>query len=595
MTTEIFNRALKAHQLGDLNSAQAYYKKFLSVAPREPNALQLLGVVLHAKGDNESALKYMQASLKIKPDQPQVMLNVATCQRQLRQYDAALATLHQLIKRDSANFAAFKCKMYVLVEMENFAQAYNELNRQINRFPGHYELYNLLGAVASECDDYPKAIKAYEKAIAIRPGSDVTRHNLGLAYRFSGEPEKALKEYLIVLNSGKHSYQLMHNLGNAYSDIGHLEQAVTYFHNALKLNYGYLDSHINLNDVLWELGNRKQYLQSFKKAMSLFPEDPAFLFQYARRLCRLSQYEAMRECLDKGKSRFSELPEYKYLIAKAHVKTGEKVKGLETLKTLANNSQLSTEDHLDICKILLEQNEFAKAEKSISEILRVDPKNVAALAYWGLCLRHNADFKETHLNDYDNLIKEYTLFNVEKELLFYSELVDTLTRLHVSNEQPLNQALMNGTQTRGLLFASNNPVIKKLVERVKRSISNYIEQIQPLNSRWLNLPDKQDVKFSGSWSVRLKSGGYHANHFHPMGKLSSVAFISIPKVISDTRNYDGYLKFGEPNLSSKHQFSAQRYVKPEAGKLILFPSYYWHGTEPFIDDTDRLTIAFDIT
>lgn len=594
MTIEIFNRALKAHQSGDLNSAQVYYKKFLSVAPREPNALQLLGVVLHAKGDNESALKYMLASLKIKPDQPQVMLNVATCQRQLRQYEAALLTLHQLIKKDSGNFAAFKCKMYVLVEMGNYKQAYNDLNRQITKFPGHYELYNLLGAVASECNDYPKAIRAYIKAIAIRPNSDVTRHNLGLAYRLNSEPEKALKEYLIVLNSGNQSYQLMHNLGNAYADIGHLEQAVTYFQNALKLNYGYLDTHINLNDVLWELGNKKNYLQSFQKAISLFPEEPAFLFHYVRRLFRLSLYDKMKEYLDKGKYRFSEYPEYKYLLAKALLRAGDTDHGLAILRTVANNPQLSTEDHLDICENLIEEGEFAVAEKNVSEILRAEPNNIAALAYWGLCLRNNNDSKESLLNNYDSLVKEYSVINIEKEARFYSELVDALTKLHVSKEQPIDQTLMNGTQTRGHLFSTDNPVIKELVERVKKSIAEYIEQIQPLEHPWLNLPDKQKFKFSGSWSVRLKNGGYHSNHFHPMGKLSSVLYIVLPKAISVTTKREGFLKFGEPNLSGQHQFSTQRYVKPEAGKLVLFPSYYWHGTEPFTDDEYRLTVAFDV-
>lgn len=301
MANELFNKALKAHQSGDLNSAERLYKKFLKSAPREFNALQLLGVVLHAKGDDETALKYMLSSLKIKPNQPQVILNVASCQRKLKQYDAALKTLQQLISKDPGNFAAFRSRIYVLVEMKNYDRAYNELDRKISKFPDHYELFNLLGAVSSECHDYPKAISAYEKAVSIRPGSDVSRHNLGLAYRLNGESEKALKEYLIVLNSGKHSYQLMHNLGNAYSDIGHFEQAITFYQNALKLNYRYIDTHINLNDVLWEMGDKKNYLRSFQKAIEMYPHDSGFMFHYVRRLSRISQFALMKQCLDSCK------------------------------------------------------------------------------------------------------------------------------------------------------------------------------------------------------------------------------------------------------------------------------------------------------
>jgi hypothetical protein len=34
-------------------------------------------------------------------------------------------------------------------------------------------------------------------------------------------------------------------------------------------------------------------------------------------------------------------------------------------------------------------------------------------------------------------------------------------------------------------------------------------------------------------------------------------------------------------------------VRPEEGVLVLFPSYFWHGTVPFRSSEARLTVAFD--
>jgi hypothetical protein len=34
-------------------------------------------------------------------------------------------------------------------------------------------------------------------------------------------------------------------------------------------------------------------------------------------------------------------------------------------------------------------------------------------------------------------------------------------------------------------------------------------------------------------------------------------------------------------------------VTPEVGLLVLFPSYFWHGTLPFKSEEPRLTVAFD--
>lgn len=594
MSNELFNRGLKAHKSGDLNSAVQYYQKFLKIAPREYNALQLLGVVLHAKGDDENALKYMLASLKIKPDQPQVMLNVASCQRQLGLFDEALNTLNLLIKRDPANFSAFKSRMNVLVEMKNYQQAYKELSRQINQFPGHYELYNLLGAVATDSEDYTKAINAYQKAIQIRPGSDVARHNLGLAWWHSGEPEKALKEYQLVLNSGKHSYQLMHNMGNAYADIGHLEQAVTFFNNALKLNYSYLDTHINLNKVLWEMNDKKQFLRSFQKAMKLYPEDPAYLFQYARQLCKTASHEIAKAALYSKQAKFGELPEFKYLYGLCLLSTGEKGGGLSLLKSVSNHPKLLGDDHLAICRMLIKEKEFPTAERTLAEIRRAQPHDILATALWELCVRFKEPPDQKMVIDYPEVVREYRILDPNTDARFYNNLIETVSKMHAVKEKPLEQTLVNGTQTRGHLFRLNHPVFRELQGRIEKCVYSYVEELRLSNHQWLQLPDSKNFRFSGAWSSRLRKGGYHANHIHPRGKLSAIFYLALPKSVSNSRQRDGFLRFGEPDFESEGAYSVQHRVKPEIGKLVLFPSFCWHGTQAIDDEMARISISCDM-
>ena len=42
------------------------------------------------------------------------------------------------------------------------------------------------------------------------------------------------------------------------------------------------------------------------------------------------------------------------------------------------------------------------------------------------------------------------------------------------------------------------------------------------------------------------------------------------------------------------QLAAEFSVRPEVGQLVLFPSYFWHGTLPFHSAQPRLTVAFDV-
>ena len=55
----------------------------------------------------------------------------------------------------------------------------------------------------------------------------------------------------------------------------------------------------------------------------------------------------------------------------------------------------------------------------------------------------------------------------------------------------------------------------------------------------------------------------------------------------------GWLRLGRPGIKTEPRLAPDFHVKPEPGKLVLFPSYMWHGVEPFESDAARLTVAFD--
>ncbi|MCW5581951.1 MAG: hypothetical protein KIS72_11480 [Luteimonas sp.] len=35
-------------------------------------------------------------------------------------------------------------------------------------------------------------------------------------------------------------------------------------------------------------------------------------------------------------------------------------------------------------------------------------------------------------------------------------------------------------------------------------------------------------------------------------------------------------------------------IRPEEGTMLLFPSYFYHRTLPFEDESPRISIAFDV-
>jgi len=98
------------------------------------------------------------------------------------------------------------------------------------------------------------------------------------------------------------------------------------------------------------------------------------------------------------------------------------------------------------------------------------------------------------------------------------------------------------------------------------------------------------VRFSGSWSVRLRGGGKHSNHVHPQGWISSALYIALP---ARTGGEQGWFTIGDPDERLGLTIGASQTIEPMPGRLVLFPSYLWHGTIPF-SEGERLTIAFDV-
>ena len=118
------------------------------------------------------------------------------------------------------------------------------------------------------------------------------------------------------------------------------------------------------------------------------------------------------------------------------------------------------------------------------------------------------------------------------------------------------------------------------------------------------------------WSVHSYEGDYNPIHDHltasPMG-ISFTTWTKVPEQIGNTEDYnlynssgaiDGFINFtyGLNQTSDPERLrpSQSRYVKPEEGKLLLFPSWMQHAVYPFFGKGERRTVAgnmncFDVT
>jgi Putative 2OG-Fe(II) oxygenase len=121
---------------------------------------------------------------------------------------------------------------------------------------------------------------------------------------------------------------------------------------------------------------------------------------------------------------------------------------------------------------------------------------------------------------------------------------------------------------------------------------------------------------SDMWSVHSYAGDYNPLHDHgartPLG-LSSILYLKVPKEIAAapdcphgaaptlnnaSGNCDGFTQFiwGATGMKdfSLLRPATQQYVKPEVGKLLIFPNWLLHRVEPYFGEEERRTLSLNM-
>ena len=173
-------------------------------------------------------------------------------------------------------------------------------------------------------------------------------------------------------------------------------------------------------------------------------------------------------------------------------------------------------------------------------------------------------------------------------------MAEVLRGLHVAREAPFDQTLKGGTQTEGALLARREPEIRQLKAALSDAVAEYIAGLPAADPTHPLLAKPRDgFRYAGSWSVRLTGAGFHVNHVHTTGWLSSAFYVALPDEVADAAGKPGWLTFGEPPAELGLSIEPFHLIQPKPGRLALFPSTLWHGTRPFTQG-ERLTVAFDV-
>jgi Flp pilus assembly protein TadD len=467
---------------------------------------------------------------------------------------------------------------YELVQRGELAEAEATCRQALAMTSGRdANVWTVLGVVLREQQRPAESEAAYRQALAVAPGHVPAHHNLGALLSSVERAEEALVALERARALGLRAPELHINRGRTLTQLQRLDEAEQAYLQAVALAPGNTSAQSNLAALRYMRG------------------DP----HYVRDMADLTRRAGDLAGAENVLRRLLAIPSAPAVVRSALAVVLREAGRLKEAEALAMEAAMAQpQDPSVIENLVAIELALGRPEEALPFIhtqRRLQPHSQRWLAYEATAARLLGDPLYRSLYDYDRLVRVYELeppagWATMADL--NAALIQTLSARHLFAAHPLDQSLRNGSQTTRSLTTDGDPVIQSLLSAFDAPIRKYRDAIGSEAAHPMSARNRGSAHLHGCWSVALRRDGFHVNHIHPQGWISSAYYVSVPEEVQDATVKSGWIKFGEPRLAIPGA-TAEHFVQPRPGRLVLFPSYMWHGTNPIRGAEERLTVAFD--
>lgn len=529
----------RAHQLsgiqtalneGRFTDAWADAQRLLALRVKDVQLLNLGGIAAYQSGDPGTAIELLSQALARRPGDPEIAMNLANVLAGVGDVDSALISYKMA---HDAN--------------ERFAEpAYNA------------------GVMLNANGDHIAASAWFTRALERNPEHIQAAIGKADALKKLGDYEGAKSTLFVLLALDPENAAAHTNLSAIAMDIGDVAVAYESAAKAVVCDPGMSAAHYNLGVAAQAKADHAEAIEHYRKSLALDPGNAA---------AALNQGEAYLELRDNAGARlaFERALSIDPTFAKALI-------NLADMDLRAKNPGAALE----------------KADVFLSDV----PGQPSVLIFKAMALRDLGEVDAAReIDDLGRFVMPHMVVAPEgfKDIQTFNKAMAAHVMSHPTLvASPTAHATRNGFHSGELLSEPRGPfevfrgVIVDAFHRYRRQFVG--EAAHP----FLDLcPEAFNISV---WGVVMQEAGHQVPHIHPSAWLSGVYYVEVPPVINDTAlNNTGWIEFGRPpdDIHAQHVPVTQLF-QPEEGKMLLFPSHFYHRTLPLSGDRRRISVAFDI-
>lgn len=444
-------------------------------------------------------------------------------------------------------------------------------------------IWQFLGLARRELQDSAGAHAAFGRAAMLAPTDPLIAHSQARTALEAGFPSVALFNRASQLAPADGAVVL----GRAAALLaeGRGDEGCRYLEGRLAENPGWIEGHVAYGRLTAVVTPGSPIDATVQRALADYPRAGALWQTRMQLLMEAHRLTDVLEVVANARHSLGPSPELDRIEAICRSETGDPISAQTAFDCLPTptDGETATWPIRNLIRLGRHDEAAALADRTFAT------NDASIWPYRSLLWRLTSDPRWAWLEGDPRMIQT---FDIAGEVGSLEQLAEVLRGLHLACGEPLDQSVRGGTQTDGNLLARAEPELRRLRVALLEAVHTYVAALPPADSAHpMLLARREPIKIAGAWSVRLLGRGYHADHVHCQGWVSSAFYVVVPGA-DPSLPQSGWLAFGEcRNLLP--DLPAFRVIEPAPGTLALFPSIMWHGTRPF-GSGERMTVAFDI-
>jgi tetratricopeptide (TPR) repeat protein len=466
--------------------------------------------------------------------------------------------------------------------------------------PGNYLALANLGIAAIRDGDLVLGRALLEAALKVQPDSVETWMALGNAHARSRDFERAAAAFRSVVRLRPGLAAAHINLGNALRRTGHLPAALTALRRGLSIDDSLASGYLNLGLALEEAGDQVAALDAFAQALRREPGHAGARMALGNAFLRGGRVADALDCFEQVAREAPGFPGARHNRGVALQALGRDAEAVVEFRAASSEAPGDLEARNNLIVALIRSGETGDALQECAEYERLAPAHPRALAYRAAALLELGWRAEAAtLLDFERLVIPCmiaTPAGFGSVAAFNSQLAAQVTAHASLIYEPAGKSTHGGSQTGEFTDGAEGAAaaLRAAIIDTVRTYMSHLRRALPAHPFVAALPSQWRL---ATWAVSLRSQGYQGPHFHPDGRISGVYYVAIPDTVARASDGAGALEFGRTQSRDAIGGDAQpllHTLKPQEGMMVLFPSYFYHRTLPFVADQPRISVAFDI-